>query len=179
MTALSPQQKIKRAKDLREQGLGYQQIGDRLGCSRSMAWDYVNRLRKLDPIECYVCGKTFTPSHGNQKTCCGESARKRFHADQHRASCGQCGATRGEGSGYPNGTKTDLCVECARDNARSRSLHFIGLREEGLTNVEIARREGVGANTVATVFNRAHRYGLTVPPPPYWSRGVAGEQVPA
>lgn len=60
---------------------------------------------------------------------------------------------------------------CKTDEALVRIEHFIHLREKGLTNKEIEEREGLGVNVVATALSRAYRYGLEVPPPPYWSRG--------
>jgi rubredoxin len=122
------------------------------------------------PIECYVCGSTFTPSHGNQKTCCGENARKRFHEKQNRAECPQCGQLMGSGSAYPSHTP-ELCRDCIYDNRYSRTVQCIALRAEGFLNYEIDEELGFAFNTAAQLLSGADEFGLEVPPAPYYAPG--------
>lgn len=171
---MTREEKIAKARELRAAGKRDPEISAVLGLSVPR----VSQLLKgtaYPARSCYVCGSVFTPTHGNQKTCCGENARKRYHENRiARASCPRCGAELGPGSAYPSKTP-DLCMECHRDESHARTVRFIQLRKEGLSNVEISEREGLeaGSNIVAQILSRAGRYGLDVPPPPYWSRGKA------
>jgi hypothetical protein len=128
---------------------------------------------------CPICDWRFTPTHGKQKYCsaecahAAENARKRKHENAERRPCPNCGQPMGKGSRYPSKGHWTKCEACRQDAGYHRAVQFISMREKGLTNIEIERRLGLSYNTVAVTLNRASRYGLTVPAPPYWLRGAA------
>jgi transcriptional regulator with XRE-family HTH domain len=155
---VSREQKIAKARKLREQGLTYDAIGERLGVSDTTAYKWLNLERAKE----YIRRDIANPARRKYKT---EWERN------NRAECPSCGAPLGSGSRCPS-KRPDLCADCVRDQARSRTVRFIELRKQGMTNGEIAEREGLprGSNVVAVAFYRAHRYGLTVPRSPYFDR---------
>jgi hypothetical protein len=98
-------------------------------------------------------------------------AAKRAHENAARKRCPDCGQPMGAGSGYlSKGAALKTCGDCKVRAARERTERFIALRGEGLNNRMIAEREDCTPHVVACVLSRASRYGLEVPPPPYWSR---------
>jgi IS30 family transposase len=54
-----------------------------------------------------------------------------------------------------------------------RRTEIIELRKRGLTNRVIATKLGTTERVISTLLYRAKQEGMTVPPPPYWSRGSA------
>lgn len=152
---MTREQKIAKAQELRDRGLTYKAIGERLGVSRTCVWKYLNPIRERE-----------ISRRSNLK----RSPAKRAWERENRAECPGCGGVLGAGSACPS-HRPSQCAKCVRDIARERIVHFIRLREKGLTNREIEKLEGLGSNVVATALTGAGRFGLVVPPSPYWSRG--------
>lgn len=101
-------------------------------------------LRIEDPPRtCPVCGEEFSR---------GERESRASFLDRKTCSA-TCGGQLGEVS----------------RRAREREARFVEMRERGLTNIEIAEREGVARHVVASVLSRARRRGVSVP----WSGGRA------
>ncbi len=52
-----------------------------------------------------------------------------------------------------------------KEEAHERRRTVVALREQGLSNIEIARRLGITVSAVATLIYRAKQSGMDVPPP--------------
>lgn len=93
-------------------------------------------------------------------------ARNDYKREWEAGECSQCG-------GRTSDRRVKLCGPCRKeqqaDAFKSKAQYFIELREEGLTNAEIERRDGLKFNTVAVHLSRAKkRYGMDVPRSPYF-----------
>jgi len=146
------EQKIAKAKRLREQGLTYQQIAERLNVSSNgvvSRWLNPERAKEAD-------------RRSNAK----RNDYKRQWDRDNRAECPRCGGAMCAGSRSPSHCP-DRCWECLRDEADARIRRFIALRREGLLNPEIAEREGTTVPAVAMTLSNARRQGYDVPPSPY------------
>lgn len=155
-------EKIVRARELRAEGETYREIGEKLGVSLSAAYLWLN------------------PEYAKQRarrSNAKRTAQKRRWAQENRAECPRCGQPMGSGSAgrSPGRFRPEVCRNCLTDEARARAARFIAMRKEGLLNVEIAEREGVETHVVATVLSRAYRWGLEVPPSPYYRRATESE----
>ena len=65
------------------------------------------------------------------------------------------------------------CGKCRTRRSRERCQRLIELRRQGFDNIQIAQRENTSVDAVASMLYRAKRwYGMDVPDPPYWNRGV-------
>lgn len=154
MAFLTREQKIEKARELRERDWTYAQIGIRLGVTGSCVHGW------LKPE--WLAEKR---RRSNAKR---HEAKRQWERDN-RAACPQCGAPMGQGSRCPS-ARPELCRDCVQENARRKQLQYIDLREEGLTNREIEERLGLPFNTVANALAKARRDGLRVAPSPYWNR---------
>jgi len=161
--ALSREQNIAKARELREQGLVLREIGERLGVHQVTVWQWLNPGKTRDK---------------QRKDAAKRGPAKRQWERDNRAGCPQCGSEMGQGSRSPS-KRFDRCAACRRTNARSRWGRLISLREQGLTNREIASATGTTAAAVASTLYTAGQHGFEVPPPPYWSRGKSSGQVAA
>lgn len=148
-------EKVAEAARLRGEGLSYPQIGERLGVNQGTAYKWLNPDRQ----KVYAKRDWESPE--------GKERRRRWR--ETAAPCPDCGGKVSD----PRQTRCWRCEGAHREAvARARCGRFIALRREGLTNRQIAEREGVPDHVVAQQLHRAHsKYGLEVPPPPYWSRG--------
>jgi len=139
-------ERVARAKELREQGLTYREVAERLDLKQPKnAWEWVN---------------SEAVQNQNRKA----SGRKR---EWEAGECSQCG---GRISDY---RRHELCRPCSdeqkADEFKAKAQYYIKLREEGLTNAEIERRDGLSYNTVAVHLYRAKkRFGITAPRCPYF-----------
>lgn len=158
MATLSRDQKIEKAKELREQGQTYEAIASALGITGSC----VQKWLKPEWAK-----RQAAKSNGKRK------AYKRQWQEDHRASCPECGSPLCQGS-RTSSTPPTSCQDCYESQRRSQRnqkiVRFIELRREGLTNAEIERRDKLPFNTVAKLLWEAKKEGFDVPPPPYWSR---------
>lgn len=145
------EEKIAEAIRLREEGLSYREIGERLGVSKSCAQRWVK------------------PEWARERGRIDNAKRRAAKFAWESGSCPRCGGHLGDRH------RSDQCGNCEREDrrrkARERAERYIQMRSEGLLNREIAERENVSPNIVAVALSKATRYGLTVPPPPYWDRG--------
>lgn len=155
---MTREQKIAKAKALREQGLTYREIGERLDVTSHCAWEWLHpdRVREKNRRQ-------------NAKP-----QRKRAKRAWEAGQCTRCG---GRVAAAKRKEATGLCDACAKADktqaARERTERFIERRREGLLNTDIAAEEGCEPHVVALVLSRAGRYGLAVPPSPYY-RNRAG-----
>ena len=155
---MTREQRIEQAEALRgEGGFTYREIGEWLGVSTGTVWGWCN------PEARHAIDKRVNAKRG---------PAKRKWEDEQRAECPECGQLMQAGSALPS-RKVKRCAECVRDEVDARLHRFIRLRKEGLTNVEIGRREGLSAHAVASALYSARGNGWSVPPSPYWSRGAA------
>jgi hypothetical protein len=151
--ALSREQKIEKARELREQGLNNSQIAAALGVkARKTVWGWLNpeanrKLRRQD----------------NER----RREAQRAWLNSHRAACEECGTALQAGSTTPSVKgKTGLCKKCLgrlkAERNKPQRLQARGLRAGGWTAVEIGEQLGVSAATVAKwcAVPRSMRSGL-------------------
>ncbi len=162
---LSREQKIEKARDLRQGGALYREIAEELDVSVTTVCEWITGR--------VTAWKKANPERVREQNLRRNDAKREWE-DAQRADCPQCGQRMGAGSAMP-ASRPDKCAACHRDDARLRTVHFINLRSQGLTNREIARAEGVRENVVASVLSRADRFNLDVPPSPYRSRRNQGQ----
>jgi hypothetical protein len=158
------EEKIAKARELKAAGVPLGVIAESLEVphSTSRGWALDTPWPKR---ECLVCGKRFAPDHGNQKVCCGENARKRFHEERTRAACIDCGKKLGTGSGYPSrAVRCRICHELSeaeRCDVRRRQIE--AWWTEGLQLPEIADRLGWTKNHLSVEVNSMRRLGYLMP----------------
>lgn len=155
---MTREQKIQRARELREAGFTYQDIAEEFGVSKSCAQRW--------------CKPEWAKAR-DRKQNAKRGPQKRAWEDKQRAICPNCGEEMGAGSTRPC-RRRKVCRACFEYEGRSRTVRFIGLRKQGLNNSRIAAAEDCSAWAVANVLSKAHRYGLTVPRSPYFERGKKG-----
>jgi hypothetical protein len=128
--------KVAKARELREEGLIYEAIGERLGIHPSTA----------------------------QKWCKPEAAKRwarawnakanTYKRQQEAKPCPRCGGRRTD-------KRLLLCADCKRSDRKERGRKtaekFIALRKHGLLNYEIAELENTTTPAVAQAFQRASR----------------------
>lgn len=151
---MTREQKIAKAKELREEGLTYREIGERISESNSVAWGF-----------CNPDARRAINKRDNAKR---RAARRQWEEGE----CPGCGGR------LANAYRSERCRECQREaqrrETRERVEHFIELREAGHTNAEIERMECLPYNAVANALcSHARRFGLAVPPSPYRSGAAA------
>lgn len=165
---MTREQKIAKAARLKALDIRLAVIAKSIG---EPLWRVVEWTRDVSwpERECFVCGSAFTPAHGNQKSCCGENARKRWHDENKRASCTDCGVECCAGSAW---REISRCAECnfkalERERAGRDDL-LISLWNQGLPMREIAARLDTTVNALNPRINRLRREGRPVP---YRNRG--------
>lgn len=156
---MTREEKIAKAKRLRDEGLTYAEIAEQLGVTASCVQKWLNPERTKEWLR-----------HDNARP---ERKRvKRQWEKENRAECPQCGGLMGQGTAGRS-KRPELCRECRGEEARHKRLRYIELRGQGLTNLEIEAKLGLPFNTVGKALTEARQEGLDVPPPPYWERGKA------
>lgn len=147
-------QKIAKARELREEGLTYREIGERLGVAEHTSWSWLNPEARR-AIDRRVNAK--------------RTKAKNEWARENRAACPKCGKPMGPGTKGRRTRVPKRCRTCLKQESREHTERFIALRERGLLNPQIAEREGVPVATVAVALSRAERdHGLAVPPSPWY-----------
>lgn len=134
---------------LRQQGLTWREIGERLEMPLKRAWN--------------IAHPETVARHNRAR-----NARKREWEREQAGNCADCGRPLAT----PRASRCEPCTrEASRAAADERAERMIELRKQGLSNIQIGEREGVSRWAVATVLSRAKLAGIDVPPPPYWGRG--------
>lgn len=157
---MTRESRIAKARKLREQGLTYREIGERLGVSTSVAYNDITGKQE----EAKRRWVQEHPERVRAQNLARHAAKREWEA----GTCQQCGGPQATGK------RSECCDQCHRANRRAASVErakgFIELRERGFLNYEIAEHEGASEPAVASLLSRASRvYGLTVPPSPYHS----------
>ena len=139
-------EKVAEAARLRGEGLTVTAIAERFGVSPSCVTKWLNPERYREKVR-----------RDNAR----RGPAKRQWERENATPCVDCG----EQTSKPG---HERCVACHKErlnaDARARCERYIQLRREGLTNPEIAEREGVPVYTVAVALSNArHRHGLDVP----------------
>jgi DNA-binding CsgD family transcriptional regulator len=94
-------------------------------------------------------------------------ARNDYKREWEAGECPQCGGV------IADYRRSELCRPCRKeqnaDEFKAKAQYFIERREEGLTNAEIERRDGLSHNTVAVhLYQAKKRFGITAPRCPYF-----------
>lgn len=94
-------------------------------------------------------------------------ARNDYKREWEAGECPLCGGRLADAK------RTEVCASCRKaENERKfkdTAQHFIKLREQGLLNCEIERREGLLLNTVSQCLSEAKkRFGMHIPRSPYF-----------
>lgn len=144
---MTREQKIAKAKRMREQGHTYVQIGDRLGSSYSTVYRWLNpeyAQRHRAVVRAYKARNR-------------ERMRQydREYNATHKGECWQCGG--------PTNRRFDHCRACRSDEADRRARTAERLWAEGLSLREIARELGTTKKTVSSLMNRWRREGYCFP----------------
>jgi hypothetical protein len=164
------EQKIAKARELRQEGLSWGAIGGQLGVSRDQARYYATRaVIHHDRRQCSRCGADFTPKHGRTKFCgqncraAAENERKRRSAQTTgRALCSDCGEPLSEGSRWRRHAR---CFDCHASNV-SRPVDTRGQQIERWWNDtirEIAGRLGWSLSHAAQEIHRLRAKGFKLP----------------
>lgn len=161
---MSREQKIKRAQKLRERGLTYKEVGSELGVSPSSAFDYVTG--KVSEAK-----RRWVREHP-ERVRAQNIARNAAKREWEAGECSKCGGR------VADIKRAGRCEKCHHAEERAAAIQrcerLIELRKRGLLNYQIAERENVSTAVVANLLCRAsRRYGLTVPPSPYYKASVA------
>jgi transposase len=149
---MTREEKITRARELREQGMSMPRIGCEIGVSDSCVWKWLNPEKAQELQHKY----DKTPQR---------AAQKRAWAEHHyRRPCAACGALMGVGVHRKGST---LCRTCwvASENARThRRRERIALMwNAGASVSRIARALDTTSNTINVEIDRMRKDGWDVP----------------
>src|SRR4051812_39095340 len=130
---MTREEKIARARVLRDRGRTYKEIAEDIGMALSTVAEW------------------FVPQNNE---------RKRRWEKEHRATCPDCGGPMSAGSARADGSTSRKafarCHSCRLVAAEMRQLEAVRLRcEDGLSNGDIAERLGTTKLAVATLLHRA------------------------
>jgi transposase len=146
------EEKIAKARELRERGLSYRHIGERLGVTNSCVAKWLNPERTRE-------WNRRSEAKPERK------AAKRAHEKQSRAMCA-CGNPMGQGSGYP-GYRYNQCDECRvleeRERVDERAQRIVAWWAEGETLKQIASRLGWTVGHLSQEFDRLRGRGYELP----------------
>lgn len=145
--ALSREQKIEKARELREQGATYREIGEKFSVSTSAIYRWLNPER--------------TASYRSGRACNPERARKldREYNRRHRGECPQCGGEMARKTARVGGK----CRACHEDEADRRARQIQQWWAEGLGQRQIAKRLGWSINHLSVEKHRLREAGYNLP----------------
>jgi transposase len=157
-------EKIAKARELRDQGLTHRAIGDRLGVTHSCVTKWLNPNLARE----WARRQEAKPS---------TAARKRAWDRAHRATCPRCGGLRGQATAIPS-RADGLCVNC--DNAARAAeadvtaRKVVALWADGKKFSEICAAMGWSKGTLSAMMDRYRKAGYDLP---YRRQGEALENV--
>lgn len=147
---MTREEKIAKARELRAEGLTYDQIGERLGVTGGCVqkWLKPEWAKKV-------------ARRSNAK----RNAAKRSHEQKTRAVCA-CGNPMGVGSGYP-GRQVARCQECRHlaehEAVDERAQRIVGWWAEGETMKQIASRLDWSIGHLSMDMDRLRARGYDLP----------------
>jgi hypothetical protein len=148
--ALSREQKIEKAQKLRDDGLTYREIAERMGCSIPVARRLVNpeSLQRK-----YAYDKAWKDRNREHVRAVDRAYRRTV-----RATCTSCEGQMGIGS------KADgICLECRKDTYHLRCLRIERLWAEGKTFPELMAEFGWNEGRLSVEIHRMRDYGYDLP----------------
>lgn len=140
---MSREQKIEKARELRAEGCGYKEIGERLGVSTTSAYRWLNPER----VAPYRNGRACDPDHA--RTCDRDYYRRT------RRDCPSCG--------QPMAHTSSHCIACIEDEADRVRRQIVAWWNEGLPIREICQRLNWTNGHFSVVAHRMRELGYDLP----------------
>lgn len=136
--------KVNKTIKLRNAGLTYKEIAEKLNISRQRVGQILDKTHlknKTRTIKCKLCKKKVKTKHHDQKFCSEKCSV--YYRRHNLCECGK------EKFKYSN-----KCVECIQNENATRFEESVKLKKEGKTYVEIAKIQGVCKGTIARDFRK-------------------------
>lgn len=143
---MTREEKIAKARQLRDEGKTYREIGEFFGGTNSMGYRLIN------------------PEKAREQNA-RRSTYKREHERIHRAKCPRCGGRMGMGSVSPS-KRAKLCQSCARQMEEAkrdaRNQEIISLWNQGYSLAEIAERLDSTPGSISVSIARLRKAGYSL-----------------
>lgn len=155
-------EQIRRARELRAQGLSFTAIGEALGRSYKWVRSHTHDV-PLPERECRWCGESYRPTDPRAQYC-SDRCRKAFCDDEHRAACVDCGVKLSAGSSWRGQGR---CAPCHRhqedERLDSRRRQIEQWWAGGLSRKQIASLLGWSDGHLSVELHQMRERGYSLP----------------